>query len=396
MSSATTSGIRTTTTFKKISQLKKPIRVIQGGARSSKTWSILYLLILYALKRNLLISIVAENYGALERGAFKDFKEILERAGYWDEENLNKTKLTYKLENSTFEFVSLDGKSSKFRGASRDILYVNEANAISWETFTELELRTEMFTYIDYNPSAPFWAHEYLIGTDDVDFLKVNFMDNEYIPEKIKKKILSWEELGKTNPYYANKWRVMGLGELGITEGLVLQDWEEIDELPLKAELLGSGLDWGFSNDPTACISIYRYDGKIIWDETIYQTGLINSQIVKKLRDSNIKHQIIVADSAEPKSIAELKSYGLPILPVYKGKDSINYGLSLIQEQRFYVTKRSANLIKELLNYSWEKDRDGKPLNIPQDKWNNAIDAARYFYLTRMSNKKNTFSFKWR
>ena len=364
--------------------------------RSSKTWSILYLLVLYALKRELTISIVAESYRVVERGALKDFKEILERIGIWDDGNLHKTKLTYQLEKSTFEFLSVDGDPSKFRGSSRSILYVNEGTAISFETFNELENRTELFTFIDYNPSTSFWVHEHLIGRDNVDFIKVNFRDNEFIPIKLKKEIESWEELGKTDKFYANRWRVMGLGELGITEGLILQNWEEIDELPLGAKILGTGLDWGFANDSTAAVSIYSYDGKIIWDETIYETGLLNSQIAKKLKQSKAREAIIVADSSEPKSIAELKAYGLPILPVYKGKDSINYGLSLIQEEKFLVTKQSTNIIKELMNYSWLKDKDDTPMNIPQDKFNNSIDAARYFYLTRMGNKNSKFNFKWK
>ena len=389
-------GIETTTTFKKIAALTKPIRIVQGGMRSSKTWSILYLLVLYALKRELTISIVAESYRVVERGALKDFKEILERIGIWDDGNLHKTKLTYQLEKSTFEFLSVDGDPSKFRGSSRSILYVNEGTAISFETFDELENRTELFTFIDYNPSTSFWVHEHLIGRDNVDFIKVNFRDNEFIPIKLKKEIESWEELGKTDKFYANRWRVMGLGELGITEGLILQNWEEIDELPLGAKILGTGLDWGFANDSTAAVSIYSYDGKIIWDETIYETGLLNSQIAKKLKQSKAREAIIVADSSEPKSIAELKAYGLPILPVYKGKDSINYGLSLIQEEKFLVTKQSTNIIKELMNYSWLKDKDDTPMNIPQDKFNNSIDAARYFYLTRMGNKNSKFNFKWK
>jgi phage terminase large subunit len=166
--------------------------------------------------------------------------------------------------------------------------------------------------------------------------------------------------------------------------------------LPENAQLLGSGLDFGFSQDPTSLISVYRYNGEIIVDEKIYQKGLLNSQIANLIKTTDSKDAVIYADSAEPKSIAELRAYGLTVLPVVKGKDSINYGISLMQEHQFKVTSRSTNLIKELQNYTWAKDREGNSLNVPIDNWNHAIDALRYFFLMKMGNKKTTFALKWK
>jgi phage terminase large subunit len=387
--------ITPTTAFTKIAALKSPIRVIQGGTSAGKTYSILHYLILYSLKRNLHISIVAESIPVLKRGAYKDFQDIIIQMGLYDESNHNKTDRTYQLNKSTFEFFSADD-STKLRGSRRDILFINEANNVSFEAFQELNVRTKQFTFLDFNPSAPFYAHSELIGNDDVDFLIVTYKDNEFLDSKIINEIESWEQKAKTSDYWANKWKVMGLGQLGIQSGAIYSEWSEIDILPEDAELLGSGLDFGFSNDPSALVSVYRYNGEIIVDEVIYQKGLLNKQLAELTKSSNAKNAIIYADSAEPKSIAELKMYGLNVLPVVKGKDSISYGIQLIQEQPFKVTSRSINLIKELQNYIWMKDKDGKSLNVPIDAYNHILDALRYFFLMKFSKKSTHFNLRWK
>jgi phage terminase large subunit len=384
-----------TTAFNKIAIMDKPIRVVQGGTSAGKTYSILLYLIYFALKRNILISVVAESVPVLKRGAYKDFIDIVTAMGIYDENNHNKTDRTYKVGNSTFEFFGCDD-STKLRGSRRDILFVNEANNVSFEAFSELNVRTKLFTFLDYNPSAPFYAHTDLIGNDNVDFLIVTYKDNEFLNEKIIAEIESWEVKAETSEYYKNRWKVMGLGQLGIQSGAIYNDWSEIDFLPEEAELLGSGLDFGFTNDPTAMVSIYRYDGEIIIDEVIYQKGLLNSQIANLIKSSSAKHGIIYADCAEPRTISELRHYGIQVLPVVKGKDSINYGIQLIQEKPFKVTSRSVNIIKELQNYVWMKDKDGKQLSIPIDTYNHALDALRYFYLMKMGNRSGYFGLKWK
>ncbi|MFV8339140.1 PBSX family phage terminase large subunit [Flavobacterium sp. LB3P21] len=387
--------ITPTTAFNKIGALTAPIRVIQGGTSAGKTYSILLYLIYYSLKRELLISVVAESIPVLKRGAYKDFIDIITSLNLYDEKNHNKTDRTYKINDSTFEFFSADD-STKLRGSRRDILFINEANNVSFEAYQELNVRTKKFTFLDYNPSAPFYAHSELIGNDGVDFLIVTYLDNEFLNEKIVKEIESWKLKAETSDYYANRWKVMGLGLLGIQSGAIYNDWKEIDSLPDNAELLGSGLDFGFTNDPSALVSVYRYDGEIIVDEVIYQKGLLNSQLAALIKSSNAKDGVIYADSAEPKSIAELKYYGLTVLPVMKGKDSITYGIGLIQEQPFKVTSRSINLIKELQNYIWMKDKDGNQLSVPIDTYNHILDGLRYFFLMKFSKKSTHFNLKWK
>lgn len=384
-----------TTAFTKIAKLTQPIRVIQGGTSAGKTYSILQYLIIYSLKRKLHISIVAESIPVLKRGAYKDFIDIITKMGLYDESKHNKTDRLYQLNDTIFEFFSADDHS-KLRGSRRDILFINEANNISFEAFQELNIRTKLFTFLDYNPTAPFWANNELVNKEGVDFLIVTFKDNEFLDEKIRLEIKSWEQKAQKSDYWANRWKVMGLGQLGIQSGAIYNDWKEIESLPENAELIGSGLDFGFSNDPTSLISVYRYDGEIIVDEVIYQKGLLNSQLASLIKQSQAKFGIIYADSAEPKSIAELKSYGLNVLPVVKGKDSINYGIQLIQQQPFKVTSRSLNLIKELQNYVWLKDKEGKEVGIPIDTYNHALDALRYLFLMKFSKKSNHFGLKWR
>lgn len=387
--------ITPSTAFTKIAALKQPIRVIQGGTSAGKTYSILHYLILYALKREVLISVVAESIPVLKRGAYKDFQDIIIKLGLYDEKQHNKTDRTYQLNKSTFEFFSADD-STKLRGSRRDILFINEANNISFEAYQELNVRTKKFTFLDYNPTAPFYAHTDLIGQDDVDFLIVTYKDNEFLDKKIVTEIESWEQKAETSEYWANRWKVMGLGQLGIQSGAIFTDWKEIDSVPENAELLGSGLDFGFTNDPSALVSIYRYNGEIIVDEVIYQKGLLNSQLAALVNSSTARNAVIYADSAEPKSIAELRYYGLTVLPVVKGKDSINYGIQLIQEQPFRVTSRSLNLIKELQNYTWLKDKEGNSTSIPIGTYNHIIDALRYFFLMKFSKKSTHFNLKWK
>ncbi|WNM18618.1 PBSX family phage terminase large subunit [Flavobacterium capsici] len=388
--------ITPSTAFSKIYYLNAPIRVVQGGTSAGKTYSIIQYLILYSLKKKLQISIVAESIPVLKRGAYKDFIDIITSMGLYDESAHNKTDRTYHLNDSKFEFFSADD-SKKLRGSRRDILFINEANNISFEAFNELNIRTKNFTFIDFNPTSSFWAHSELIGKEGVDFTILTFRDNEYLDEKIKAEIESMEAKALTSEYWANRWKVMGLGQLGIQSGSVYKDWSEIEELPDDAELLGSGIDFGFTNDPTALVSVYRYDGEIIVDEIIYQKGLLNSQLANLIKGTNAKNNIIYADSAEPKTIAELKSYGLNVLPVVKGKDSISYGIQLIQSQPIKITSRSTNLIKELQNYVWMKDKEGKDLSIPIDDFNHGLDGLRYFFLMKFGNKSGGYkTFRWR
>ena len=261
---------------------------------------------------------------------------------------------------------------------------MNEANNVPFEAYTQLSIRTSGDIWIDFNPTANFWAHREVANQPDADFITLTYLDNEALPDTIVKDIESARERAKTSEYWSNWWKVYGLGQIGSLEGVCIKEWKEI-KLPLEARLLCYGMDFGYSNDPTTLIALYKYNNAYIFDEIIYQKKLLNSDISKLLKENDIR-EIVYADSAEPKSIAELKTYGHKVLPCTKGKDSIVYGINLINQNEIYVTDRSKNLIKELQSYTWMKDREGNTINKPIDAFNHCIDAARYAITSQLKN----------
>jgi phage terminase large subunit len=359
-----------TTATKKILALTKRIRGIAGGTSASKTISILLWLIQYAqTNKDKTISIVSETFPHLKRGAMRDFLSIMETHHYFDDPRWNKTDSIYAFEtNSKIEFFSAD-QSDKVRGPRRDILFINEANNVPYETYEQLEIRTNEIIWLDWNPVTEFWFYTEVKGHNDVDFLILTYLDNEALDIAIVKTIESRKDR-------KNWWKVYGLGELGDAEGRVYTGWQLIDEIPHEARLHRYGLDFGYSNDPTAIVAVYEYNGGYIFDEVTYRKGLSNKDIADILR--NLDDGLVKADSAEPKSIDEINRYGISIIGATKGRDSVAHGIQLVQDQRISVTKRSTNLWKEYNNYLWETDKDGKILNIPQDFLNHCLDAIRY------------------
>jgi phage terminase large subunit len=374
-----------TTALKKLLRLKKRIKVVRGGTSASKTFSILPILIDRAIKTsNLEISVVSESIPHLRRGALKDFLKIMMALGRYTDSQFNKSTLKYTFANGSYiEFFSVD-QPDKLRGARRNVLYVNECNNVDFDSYYQLAIRTSGEIWLDYNPSSLFWVDREIINQEDVDFITLTYLDNEALSETIVKEIESAKEKAKTSSYWANWWQVYGLGQTGSLEGVCVPDWQEIN-LPTEARLLCYGMDWGYSNDPTSLIAMYKYNDAYIFDELIYQKGLLNSDISNLLKTNNV-NDIIYADSAEPKSIAELNSYGHNVLPVSKGRDSIVYGLNLINQNKVYVTSRSKNLINELRNYTWMIDKQGNKLNKPIDAYNHAIDAMRYAMTSQLEN----------
>lgn len=364
-----------TTATNKVLALKRRTKIIQGGTAASKTYSILAVLINKAIQQpNLEISIVAESIPHLRRGALKDFLKILKWTNRFYDDQFNKSLLTYQLKNgSIFEFFSADD-SSKLRGARRDILYINECNNVPFEAYNELAIRTKKEVFLDFNPANEFWVHTELKDESDSDFIILTYKDNEALDDSIVQQIEKNREKAKTSSYWANWWKVYGEGQVGSLEGVVFSNWKQIDVIPTEAKLIGIGLDFGYTNDPTAIIEIYKHNETRIVNQLIYQTGLLNSDIAKLL-PNNVP---IYADSAEPKSIEEIRRYGKTIKPVTKGKDSINYGIDVMQRQNYLVTSNSSNLIKELRSYCWDTDKTGMRLNKPIDHFNHAIDALRY------------------
>ena len=379
-----------TTATNKVLALKKRNKIIQGGTSASKTYSILAVLINKAVTiPSLEISVVAETIPHLRRGALKDFIKILKWTNRYNENQFNKSLLTYEFKNgSVIEFFSADD-SSKLRGARRDILYINECNNVTFDSYNELAIRTRKEVYLDFNPSNEFWVHKELKDEPDSDFLILTYKDNEALDQSIIDQIEKNKEKAKTSSYWANWWKVYGEGQLGMLEGVVFSNWKTIDTIPKEAKLLGIGLDFGYTNDPTAIIEIYNYNGQRIVNELVYQTGLLNSDIAKLLP----KHVIVYADSSEPKSIDEIKRHGITIKGVTKGKDSINYGIDVIQRNEYLVTSNSGNLIKELRAYVWDTDKQGNRLNKPIDFNNHAIDAFRYHEMETLGIGSNYGSY---
>ena len=375
-----------TTAINKIRKLKKRIKIIQGGTSAGKTYGILPILIDKATKQKLEISVVSESIPHLRRGALKDFIKIMQETNRWITPNFNKSLLKYTFTNGSYiEFFSVE-QPDKLRGARRNILYVNEANNIPFEAYNQLAIRTSNEVYLDYNPTHEFYAHTELIPDKDSDFIILTYKDNEGLPESIVKEIEKAKEKAKTSKYWLNWWNVYGLGKVGSLEGVVFSNWESISHVPDNAKLLGYGMDFGYTNDPTTLIACYKLDNKIIFDEVIYRTGLLNSDIKDLFNNYNVGKNVVYADSAEPKSIAELRRYGFYVLATSKGRDSINYGINILQQYNFKVTKRSTNLIKELRSYTWDKDKTGVTLNKPVDAFNHGIDAIRYFAMMKLNN----------
>jgi len=379
-----------TTAQGKISKLKKRIRIVQGGTSSSKTFTILPLLIQYAIQTpNSEISVVAESIPHLKRGALKDFLKIMDWTNNFNPNNFNKSNLTYKFSNGSYiEFFSAD-QPDKLRGARRDILFINECNNVTFESYQQLSIRTKKFIYLDYNPTNEFWVHTELMNDSNSDFIILTYKDNEALDHAIVKEIEKAKEKAETSTYWENWWKVYGLGQIGSLDGVIFNNWTTINQIPEDARLIGLGLDFGYSNDPTAIVEFYKWNEKRIVNELVYQKGLSNSQIAKYLP----KNIPIYCDSAEPKSIAELKLYGLKAYPVTKGADSVNYGIQLMQENNYLITSHSTNLINELRKYAWDKDkRTGETLNKPIDDFNHAIDAFRYHEMESLKNPNKGIS----
>jgi phage terminase large subunit len=375
-----------TTSINKILSLNGRTKIIQGGTSAGKTFGILPILIDKCAKENgLEVSVVAETIPVLRRGALKDFLKIMRWTNRYFDDRFNKTLLRYDFANgSSIEFFSADD-ASKLRGARRDILYINECNNVTFEAYNELSIRTKKEVYLDFNPANEFWVHKELKDEPDTDFIILTYKDNEALDESIVSQIEKNRDKAATSSYWANWWRVYGLGEVGSLEGVVFTNWKEIDTIPNEAKLIGIGLDFGYTNDPTAAIEIYNYNGTRIINELVYRTGMVNSDIAKILPSG----VIIYADSSEPKSIEEIRRQGKTIKGVTKGADSINYGIDVMQRQDYLVTKQSTNLIKELRSYCWDTDKQGQRMRRPIDHYNHAIDALRYHEMEAIGLKSN-------
>ena len=324
------------------------------------------------------ITVCRATMPSLKATALRDFIEILNKMGIYKASNHNKTEQTYTLRSNLFEFISID-QPDKIRGRKRNILFLNEANEIDYESWIQLLIRTTEKIIIDYNPSMEYhWIYDEVLVREDHDFYHSTYLDNPFLEPTLVAEIQRLQKVDE------NFWKIYGLGERGTLEGVIFQNWELTDTLPDNGYLF-YGLDFGFTNDPTACVKIIYNKHAIHVQELFYKRGLTNRDIKAEFKRCNINPKDeIVADSAEPKSIEELsinveREIGYNVCGVSKGADSVKKGIDLIKQYPLKITKDSVNLIKELKNYKWEKKKHEKGFkNVPIDAFNHAIDAMRY------------------
>lgn len=368
-----TFNFQDTQATQKIFEMKKRLRAVCGGTSASKTISILIWLIDYAQSLpGKKLDVMSESYPHLEDGAIKDFKGIMMDRNYWNDKNWNETKHFYNFETgSVLKFISVD-KLGKARGPRRDVLFINEANNIDYQIYDQLAVRTKDVIWLDWNPANEFWYYTEIQDKGvDHDFIILTYLDClNVLPPSIVEAIESHKD-------DKNWWKVYGLGQLGELEGKIYKDWKIIDELPHEARLVRRGLDFGYTNDPSVAVDIYEYNNAYVLDEVFYQKGMLNKQIADTLKNHN-PSILTKGDSAEPKSIDELKMYGINIIGSKKGPDSVRQGIQNVQSKRIFVTKRSVNVIKEYRNYLWKTDKNGKILNEPEHAFSHSMDAIRY------------------
>lgn len=396
-----------TTAINKIKLMRARKKVVQGGTSSGKTFAIIPILIDRLIKEERKkCTVVAETLPAVKEGALDIFKTVMELTNRWIDAHWNASTLTYTFSNkSRIQFKSFDTVGKAKASGKRDFLFLNEANHIPFEIADALMIRSKE-TWIDFNPDNEFWVHRETLKEHNSEFALINYEDNEAIPAETLEDLLIkkskaffntnlpypeiYEPKNIKNEYWANWCKVYIYGQIGSLEGVIFQNWQIIDNIPPDARLLGYGLDFGYSNDPTAIVEVYLWNGKRILNELCYQKGLSNKQISAYIKTRHL----VYCDSADPKSIDELKIYGIQAKGAKKGNDSINFGIQLMQSQDYLVTAHSLNLINEFRKYAWSKDkRTGETLNVPIDDFNHGIDAVRYHEISTLATKPKTGMF---
>ena len=357
------------------------VQIHQGGTRSGKTFSITMCLIEWCVNNpnaGWVITIIRKTMPSLKASVMRDFFQILENEGIYSEANHNKSSSQYLLFGNVIEFVSIQ-ESQRIRGRKRHIAFLNEANELTFEDFTQIILRTSEILIMDFNPSDVFsWIYDKVMTRKDASFFKSTYLDNPFLDENTIKEI---EYLKLTD---ANYWRIYGLGERGLNIAAIFPHFNQVDDIPERAKFVSFGLDWGFTNDATALISVYKDGLDLYVQEHLYETGLTNNDLSRKMRDLEIERKEIIADSAEPKSITELSRQGFLIKGAKKGPDSIRLGIDVMKRHRIYITNESINLIKEMQSYKWKTDRNGNQINEPESGNDHAIDALRYVCLNKL------------
>lgn len=373
--------VKTNKIYRHLEERTTKIVVEQGGTRSGKTYNILLWLILsYCGKnRGRIITICRKTFPAVRATVMRDFLSILNNLNLYQEDSHNKSNAEYILNGNLIEFIALD-QPQKVRGRKRDVLFCNEANELYYEDFRQLILRTTDFAILDYNPSDEFhWIYDQVIPRDDCAFHQTTYLDNPFLEETVKDEI---ERLKLVNPDY---WRIYGLGERAVSRSTVYR-FQTLRDIPDTAKHLAYGLDFGYSNDPTAMVQVFKDADNLYLREVLYETGLTNQDIGQRLREMGFSRSDVVwADSAEPKSIEELHRMGFNVKPASKGKDSLPYGIDLLRRHILYWEETSNNGIREMRSYKYIEDKNGNLTNTPIDEHNHLLDALRYAVMSTLS-----------
>ena len=367
--------LQETTALRKIRALKKRIRIVQGGTSAGKTYDILLDELNEAIMQDgILTTIMSDTMPNLRHGAMRDFLKICHETNVWDVAEWNSTYSTLTLPNrSIIEFYSADSEDAL--GARRDRLFINEANRITKDAFDQLEVRTEQKITLDFNPVNQFWAHD-LLTRPDVDFVKLNYLDNEALSDNIVKTL----ELRKGDGT-SNWWRVYGLGEIGSLEGNVYEGWIPVDDIPQSAVLKRYGVDFGFSNDPTAVVAVYEDEDESLYLKTeLCDIKILTPVLIDKLK--KLPDALFVCDNARPEIIAEMQANGLRAIGSNKtAGEKMNgkrYNIELVMRRKIHYLRTDTELEREYLTYAWRKKRTGEIIDEPQDGNDHIMDALAY------------------
>jgi len=366
--------------FEHLLDSQKKIVVEQGGTRSGKTYNILLFIIFHYCQTHTgkTITICRKTFPALRSSVMRDFIDILKIHNKYLESNHNKSNSEYQLDGNLIEFISVD-QPQKIRGRKREFLFINEANELDYEDWQQLVFRTTEKIVIDFNPSDFYhWIYDKVIPREDVEFYKTTYLDNKFLDSSIIEEI---ERLKETDDHY---WRIYGLGERGYSKATIFK-YYETDKVPDDAEFVSFGLDYGYTNDPTAMVGVWKRGYDLYIKEYIFQTMMTGRDIHQRLKDLGIQRDLIFADSAEPRLNDELRKMGWNVRPSVKGKDSINAGIDLLKRFKIHITKDSHNAIQEFRDYKWKEDKSGKLTNQPEPKNDHLIDSTRYACYSIMS-----------
>ena len=368
--------------------------VLEGGSRSSKTYSIIQFWIRYALEhqertRRVIVSRLKATW--ITATVLKDFMDVLKDYGLYDSKQHNKSigAGVYTLYTTEFWFLGLDDEQ-RIHGMKSDAFWINEAVEASFDDYAQLMQRCSGFAILDYNPShEEHWIYDKLCKRERTRYMHSTMLDNPLIPDNAKEQILSYEP----TPYNVEhgtadkrKWLIYGLGKRAKIEGLIFEDYTIIKEVPAWVKRRWYGLDFGYSVDFTACSEVGYLDNAIYIDEKFYQTNMLSSDIIKALK--RLPSRKIWSECADPRLLQEIHNGGLNIYPVQKFPGSIEAGIDFMKTKKIYITENSLNAKKEFDNYTYQQDKDGKWLNRPVDNYNHVIDGVRYVCMMELMGRR--------